>query len=97
MSRRPDPADFRAAASRFLTGVTVVTSMRADGSPVGMTANSFTTVSTRPPTVLISLTRGRTWQAVTDSGLSPTAILIIVIVTVSCLDIASQNIRKRFI
>jgi len=65
MSARPDPASFRAAASRFSTGVTVVTS--SDGVAVGMTANSFTTVSTEPPTVLVSLKRGRTWQAVNTS------------------------------
>jgi flavin reductase (DIM6/NTAB) family NADH-FMN oxidoreductase RutF len=69
MSRQPDPATFRGAASRFPTGVTVVTSVGAEGAAVGMTANSFTTVSTKPPTVLVSLTRGRTWQAVRDSGI----------------------------
>ncbi|UFZ05926.1 flavin reductase family protein [Bradyrhizobium ontarionense] len=67
MSHHPDPAGFRAAASRFSTGVTVVTSRSADGAPAGMTANSFTTVSMQPPTVLVSLKRGRTWQAVTES------------------------------
>ena len=65
---RPEAADFRAAASRFLTGVTVVTSLGADGSPVGATVNSFTTVSMAPPTVLVSLKRGRTWMAVKHSG-----------------------------
>ncbi|MGJ5134088.1 flavin reductase family protein [Bradyrhizobium oligotrophicum] len=68
MSHHPDAAGFRAAASRFSTGVTVVTSSDGDGAPVGMTANSFTTVSTQPPTVLVSLKRGRTWQAVSASG-----------------------------
>jgi flavin reductase (DIM6/NTAB) family NADH-FMN oxidoreductase RutF len=69
MSRQPDQAAFRGAASRFLTGVTVIASIGADGHVVGMTANSFTTVSTMPPTVLVSLKRGRTWQAVQDSGI----------------------------
>ncbi|BAM89571.1 conserved hypothetical protein [Bradyrhizobium oligotrophicum S58] len=67
MSPHADPAGFRAAASRFSTGVTVVTSSDADGAPVGMTANSFTTVSMQPPTVLVSLKRGRTWQAVSET------------------------------
>jgi len=66
MSHHPDPEGFRAAAARFSTGITVVTS-RCDGLAVGMTANSFTTVSMQPPTVLVSLKRGRTWQAVTES------------------------------
>lgn len=69
MSRQPDPAAFRGAASRFPTGVTVIASVGADGNFVGMTANSFTTVSTSPPTVLVSLTHGRTWQAVKESGI----------------------------
>jgi flavin reductase len=69
MSRPPDPAAFRGAASRFLTGVTVIASVGAEGDFIGMTANSFTTVSTSPPTVLVSLMRGRTWQAVRDSGI----------------------------
>ncbi|CCD89019.1 conserved protein of unknown function [Bradyrhizobium sp. ORS 285] len=68
MSHHPDPASFRAAASRFSTGVTVVTSSDTEGAAVGMTANSFTTVSMQPPTVLVSLKRGRTWQAVSASG-----------------------------
>ncbi|WP_257164983.1 flavin reductase family protein [Bradyrhizobium sp. SRS-191] len=67
MSHHADPARFRAAASRFSTGVTVVTSSDAEGAPVGMTANSFTTVSMQPPTVLVSLKRGRTWQAVSTT------------------------------
>ncbi|XUM20932.1 flavin reductase family protein [Bradyrhizobium oligotrophicum S58] len=67
MRHQPDAASFRAAASRFSTGVTVVTSSGDDGAPVGMTANSFTTVSTEPPTVLVSLKRGRTWQAVSTT------------------------------
>lgn len=68
MNMQADPSGFRSAASRFLTGVTVVASRARDGTRVGMTANSFTTVSTRPPTVLVSLMRGRTWQAIMDSG-----------------------------
>jgi flavin reductase (DIM6/NTAB) family NADH-FMN oxidoreductase RutF len=68
MSHHPDAANFRAAAARFSTGVTVVTSSDDGGEPVGMTANSFTTISMQPPTVLVSLKRGRTWQAVSASG-----------------------------
>ncbi|WP_187971813.1 flavin reductase family protein [Aquibium microcysteis] len=65
---RADPAAFRAAAARFATGVTVVASLGPDAAPVAMTANSFTTVSTRPPTVLVSLMPGRTFQAVKETG-----------------------------
>jgi flavin reductase (DIM6/NTAB) family NADH-FMN oxidoreductase RutF len=41
----------RDAFGRFATGVTVVTTRTADG-PVGMTANSFSSVSLDPPLVL---------------------------------------------
>jgi flavin reductase (DIM6/NTAB) family NADH-FMN oxidoreductase RutF len=41
----------RDAFSRFATGVTVVTTGSADG-PVGITANSFSSVSLEPPLVL---------------------------------------------
>lgn len=42
---------FREALGRFATGVTVVTAQGADGS-VGMTVNSFASVSLDPPLVL---------------------------------------------
>lgn len=48
------PAAFRHALSQFPTGVTVVTAMH-DGHPIGMTANSFSSVSLQPPLVLWSV------------------------------------------
>ena len=39
----------------FATGVTIVTARAADGSLVGLTANSFNSVSLDPPLVLWSL------------------------------------------
>lgn len=50
-----DQEQLRAAFSTFLTGVTVVTTRAADGSPVGFTANSFTSVSLDPPLLLVCL------------------------------------------
>lgn len=53
---RPDVADpraFRNALGRYATGVTVVTCNTADG-PLGITANSFASVSLDPPLVLWS-------------------------------------------
>jgi len=44
---------FRNALGSFTTGVTVVTAMTADG-PIGMTVNSFASVSLDPPLVLWS-------------------------------------------
>lgn len=51
----PTPERFRAALGRFATGVTIVTARAADGTPVGLTANSFNSVSLTPPLVLWSL------------------------------------------
>ena len=45
-------AEFRHAMGHFATGVTVITSLSADGSPVGTTANAVTSLSLDPPLVL---------------------------------------------
>src|SRR5262245_64848819 len=50
-----DPKDFRDALGTFATGVTIVTAMAADGTPYGVTCNSFASVSLSPPLVLWSL------------------------------------------
>ena len=50
-----DPRDFRNALGTFGTGVTIVTAMAADGTPYGVTCNSFASVSLNPPLVLWSL------------------------------------------
>jgi flavin reductase (DIM6/NTAB) family NADH-FMN oxidoreductase RutF len=52
-----DSQQFRAALGMFATGVTIVTVRSADGSLVGLTANSFNSVSLDPPLVLWSLAR----------------------------------------
>jgi flavin reductase (DIM6/NTAB) family NADH-FMN oxidoreductase RutF len=48
--------ELRDALGRFATGVTVVTTM-TDRGPLGITANSFSSVSLRPPLVLWSPAR----------------------------------------
>ena len=50
-----DPRTLRDALGCFATGVTVVTCFDADGSPVGLTANSFTSVSLDPPLLLVNV------------------------------------------
>ena len=49
--------EFRQALGMFATGVTIVTARAADGSLVGLTANSFNSVSLAPPLVLWSLSQ----------------------------------------
>jgi len=48
-------AAFRRALSQFATGVTIVTTRAAGGSAIGVTANSFSSLSLDPPLVLWSL------------------------------------------
>ena len=49
--------EFRAALGMFATGVTIVTACNVEGELVGLTANSFNSVSLDPPLVLWSLSR----------------------------------------
>ena len=51
------PEDFRAALGQFATGVTIVTAIDGQGHKVGLTANSFNSVSLAPPLVLWSLSK----------------------------------------
>lgn len=53
-----DPKEFRRACGQFLTGVTIVTVRASDGTPMGLTANSFTSVSLNPPLVLVCVDKG---------------------------------------
>lgn len=50
-----DARTFRDALGCFATGVTIVTTMTGDGHPVGLTANSFTSVSLDPPLLLVCI------------------------------------------
>lgn len=49
------PSALRAALGLFATGVTIVTTRAPDGSLIGLTANSFNSVSLSPPLVLWSI------------------------------------------
>ena len=50
-----DPTQFRQALGNFATGVTIITTRAPSGEPVGLTVNSFNSVSLDPPLVLWSL------------------------------------------
>lgn len=52
-----DARQFRAALGGFPTGVAVVTARAEDGKAVGITINSFCSVSIEPPLVLWSLAK----------------------------------------
>jgi flavin reductase (DIM6/NTAB) family NADH-FMN oxidoreductase RutF/pimeloyl-ACP methyl ester carboxylesterase len=52
-----EPRMLRDALGCFVTGVTVITTSNEDGTPLGFTANSFTSVSLDPPLVLFCIKR----------------------------------------
>lgn len=52
-----DSREFRKALGTFATGITVVTTASREAGMIGVTANSFNSVSLDPPLVLFSLDR----------------------------------------
>ena len=61
--------EFRHAMGHFATGVTIVTSLGADGSPVGTTASAVTSLSLDPPLVLVCFDLGSlTLRAIRGHG-----------------------------
>jgi flavin reductase (DIM6/NTAB) family NADH-FMN oxidoreductase RutF len=62
------PQEFRAALGMFATGVCIVTARGADGQLIGLTANSFNSVSLSPPLVLWSLARAAASMSVFSAG-----------------------------
>ncbi len=63
-----DARTFRDALGCFATGITVITAMTADGTPVGLTANSFTSVSLDPPLLLVCIANSVSSAAVMRSA-----------------------------
>ncbi|MFN3936731.1 MAG: flavin reductase family protein [Gemmobacter sp.] len=62
----PDPVNaraFRDALGAFPTGVTVISCVGTDGLPVGITANSFASLSLDPPLILWSPAKASTRHA----------------------------------
>ena len=60
--------EFRASLAMFATGVTIVTARSASGELVGLTANSFNSVSLSPPLVLWSLSQAASSMAAFSAG-----------------------------
>jgi len=68
MSRSIDKKEFRDACALYPTGVAIITA-RTDDVMVGMTVNSFTSVSLDPPLILWSLrTNSRARQVFEEAG-----------------------------
>ena len=60
--------EFRSALGMFATGVTIVTARTAQGTLVGLTANSYNSVSLEPPLVLWSLSHTSSAMAAMAQG-----------------------------
>lgn len=52
-----EPRHIRNLLGQFATGVTVITTTGQDGRKIGMTANSFSSLSLEPPLILWSLSK----------------------------------------
>jgi 3-hydroxy-9,10-secoandrosta-1,3,5(10)-triene-9,17-dione monooxygenase reductase component len=68
VSMSPDELSFRTVLSHFATGVTVITALDGD-DPIGVSVNSFTSVSLDPPLVLFCIGRNsNTWPRIKAAG-----------------------------
>ncbi|HEU5308014.1 MAG TPA: flavin reductase family protein [Acidimicrobiia bacterium] len=64
----PDDKRFRSVLGQFATGVTIITAMDGD-EPVGMAANSFTSLSLDPPLILFCVAHtSSTWPRIEQAG-----------------------------
>jgi flavin reductase (DIM6/NTAB) family NADH-FMN oxidoreductase RutF len=62
-----EAAEFRSLMSRFPSGVTVVTTVDADGRPRGLTCSSVCSVTVDPPTLMVGIHgRSSTLSALLD-------------------------------
>ena len=82
-----DARTFRDALGCFATGVTVVTAIPEGGAPIGLTANSFTSVSLDPPLLLV---------CVANSAGSASALQIADRFAVNVMQIGQQPTSNRF-
>lgn len=77
----------RHALGQFATGVTIVTTAGTDNEPVGVTANSFSSVSLDPPLVLWSLA---------NAALSKPAFEKAVYFCIHVLTASQEELSERF-
>jgi len=67
-AQQTDSKAFRNALGQFATGVTVITTVDAEGNKIGMTANSFSSVSLDPMLVLWSIAKtSKSFAAFTEA------------------------------
>lgn len=82
-----DTRTLRDAMGCFATGVTVVTTVDEKGDPVGLTANSFTSVSLDPPLLLVCIANASSSAAILRQASR---------FAVNVLQIGQQNASNHF-
>ena len=85
-----DGRELRNALGRFATGVCVITALDENNRPLGMTANSFSSVSLDPPLVLWSLQNN---SEVFETFASPSAFAINVLASEQ-IGLSNQYAKK---
>jgi len=85
-----DARALRNAFGCFTTGVTVVTTLGEDGRKVGLTANSFTSVSLDPPLALICVDLKSSSLAALDTA----GVFAVNVLPAEQQDVANQFVRK---
>jgi flavin reductase (DIM6/NTAB) family NADH-FMN oxidoreductase RutF len=68
VSQPVDPQRYRALLARFATGVTVATTVDAEGKDWGMTASAVAAVSLDPPLLLLCVDRDANFHAAMAAG-----------------------------
>lgn len=63
-----DPSRFRAALSRFASGITVLTMRDPAGNDLGMTATAFSSLSLDPPLILVCIDAAASMAAPLTQG-----------------------------
>ncbi|WP_433429293.1 flavin reductase family protein [Nonomuraea sp. CA-141351] len=82
-----DPLALRTVLGRFATGIVVITAGGPGGRPIGMTVNSFSSVSMNPPLILYCINR--------SSQLHPTLISAERF-AVNVLTESQRNVSRQF-
>jgi flavin reductase (DIM6/NTAB) family NADH-FMN oxidoreductase RutF len=87
LSQQIDRKAFIRACAQFATGITVASVIAPDGTPQGMTVNSFTSVSLEPPLVLFCIDlRSRLLDPFTQSKYF----------SINILDDSQEALSRRF-
>lgn len=78
---------FRSVLGRFASGITVITTRDAHGTPHGMTVSAFSSLSLEPPLILVCIANDATMAPVLDTADS---------FAVNVLSAGQEAISRRF-